>query len=528
MNLRVSNNCLCFSLFLVFFLSSRQFFSQNKTADSLLQVISTSNSDTVKLNSFIALSDLGDENTLSYSRSALELIDRLAGDKNLKKNWLLTKKGKVYDDLTIFYFNDPSAKDFEKGIAYAEKAKMCYREAGNHLAMINTMRMLSDCYGVQGRSLKQLNTYKEIIPLTRELNDLDGEATLNYLIARTYFEKNDTNLAIQYYEESLRLFKKNKDLQRATILMVQLGAMYASKKNTEKANELIQEGYSNLQKEKDPEVMYTSYNMFGYSLLEIGEYDEAIKNLLKAIELVKNDSIVLCEISVHLAKCYYAKKDIPTALLYYQKAVPIAAAVEDENRLAQSLIGVGNCFLMLHRNKEANEIAKDALALRTKEGSVAGLMYAEKLMARSDSAVGNYKSAHEHFNNYIVLRDKLSGEEIRKEAAIQKFNEEVEKEKHEALLIQTKKDIEAEKEKKSQRIILTAVILGTVLISVFLIIVMRNLRLTRKQKHIIEEKSREIEEKNKDIMDSIKYAKRIQTSQLPTQKFLDRKLGERN
>jgi tetratricopeptide (TPR) repeat protein len=523
----MSYNPRCFLLFLPFLLFSSKIFSQSKRADSLLQVINTSNNDTVKLNAFITLSDLNDSNTLSYSRSALELIDRLAADKNLKKNWLLTRKGNVYDDLMIFYFNDAAGKDFVKGIECGEKAKELYREVGNTLALINSMRMLSDAYGKQANHLKQLNTYKEIIPLANKLHDVDGEATLNYLIARVYFEKGDTNLAIRYFEESLKLFKKNNDPQRAAILMFQLGVMHKSKNNKERANTLINEGYTLLQKEKDPEVVYTSYNMFGNFLLEIREYDEAIVNLLKAYELCKTDTVVTSEVCVVLGKCYYWKKDYPTALFYYQKAVPIAKQIADDSRLAQALIGVGNSLLMLHKNKEASECANRALMLRTTEGALSGLFYAERLKARSDSAIGDFKSAYEHYAKFIVLRDKLNGEEVRKEADRQKFNSELEKEKQDALLIQTKKDVEAEKEKKSQRIILISVILGTLMISVFLIVVMRNLKLTRKQKEIIEEKSKEVEEKNKDIMDSITYARRIQTSLLPTKKFLERKLGER-
>ncbi len=38
----------------------------------------------------------------------------------------------------------------------------------------------------------------------------------------------------------------------------------------------------------------------------------------------------------------------------------------------------------------------------------------------------------------------------------------------------------------------------------------------------VETKNQLIEEKNKDILDSIKYARRIQTSLLPTEKYIER------
>ena len=47
------------------------------------------------------------------------------------------------------------------------------------------------------------------------------------------------------------------------------------------------------------------------------------------------------------------------------------------------------------------------------------------------------------------------------------------------------------------------------------------------QRQKVEEQKRVIEEKNKDIIDSINYAKRIQTSLLPTNKYIERILNER-
>ena len=48
------------------------------------------------------------------------------------------------------------------------------------------------------------------------------------------------------------------------------------------------------------------------------------------------------------------------------------------------------------------------------------------------------------------------------------------------------------------------------------------------QKQIIAQKNKELEEKNKDILDSIRYAKRIQISLLPTEKYIERILNDKD
>jgi serine phosphatase RsbU (regulator of sigma subunit) len=94
---------------------------------------------------------------------------------------------------------------------------------------------------------------------------------------------------------------------------------------------------------------------------------------------------------------------------------------------------------------------------------------------------------------------------------------------------QAEKDIQVAADKRRETIIIWSVILGLLLVVVFTAFVFRSLRITRRQKKLIEIKNEEteaqkiaveernkiIEEKNKDITDSINYARRLQDAILP-------------
>ena len=54
----------------------------------------------------------------------------------------------------------------------------------------------------------------------------------------------------------------------------------------------------------------------------------------------------------------------------------------------------------------------------------------------------------------------------------------------------------------------------------------QRLRLTNKQKKIIEQQKHVIEEKQKEMLDSIHYAKRIQRALLTSEKYIHRKMKE--
>jgi serine phosphatase RsbU (regulator of sigma subunit) len=97
---------------------------------------------------------------------------------------------------------------------------------------------------------------------------------------------------------------------------------------------------------------------------------------------------------------------------------------------------------------------------------------------------------------------------------------------------QEKKEIALKSERKRNKIIMTSLIIGLILVLTFSFYIWRSLSITKKQKEVIEqtkviiekqkdeveEQKRLVEIKNKDIIDSINYALRIQQAILPDEK----------
>ena len=82
------------------------------------------------------------------------------------------------------------------------------------------------------------------------------------------------------------------------------------------------------------------------------------------------------------------------------------------------------------------------------------------------------------------------------------------------------------KQEKTQRYFLYG---GLGLVGLFAIFMVNRFRVTNKQKKliesqkiIVEQQKHIVDEKQKEVLDSIRYAKRIQQSLLPTEKYLER------
>ncbi len=69
-------------------------------------------------------------------------------------------------------------------------------------------------------------------------------------------------------------------------------------------------------------------------------------------------------------------------------------------------------------------------------------------------------------------------------------------------------------------------LLVTVLIIIIAIVAIKLLLLNKKTNKLLNDRNALIEAKNKDITDSINYAKRIQKSLLPTEKYIGKKLND--
>jgi hypothetical protein len=128
------------------------------------------------------------------------------------------------------------------------------------------------------------------------------------------------------------------------------------------------------------------------------------------------------------------------------------------------------------------------------------------------------------------MRDSINSQETQK--AVLKKQMQYTYEKQEAVAkAEHKSELEkqqavADEKNRKQKIIITSVAIGLLLVIIFAGYVFKTLRATRKQKILIEHKNMEIEMKQKEILDSIRYAKRIQTALIPSDKYIEKNLNK--
>jgi thiol:disulfide interchange protein len=134
----------------------------------------------------------------------------------------------------------------------------------------------------------------------------------------------------------------------------------------------------------------------------------------------------------------------------------------------------------------------------------------------------NADSALKYFKIYFNITDSLKTESqlrgiAQKEFIFEKQNQEQLRAK-EQLVAQTK----LEKQKQINLI----VIIASVLLSILLLISIINFYQKQKANALVLKQKKLLEEKNKEIIDSINYASRIQRSLMPTEKYITKHLNK--
>ena len=148
-----------------------------------------------------------------------------------------------------------------------------------------------------------------------------------------------------------------------------------------------------------------------------------------------------------------------------------------------------------------------------------------------DSATGNYKSALSNYKLYILYRDSLINEENTKKTIQQSMQYDFDKKESIQKAEQEKINLKNEEEKRQQKIVMLSVVSCLFLVVLVAIFIFRSLRINKKknkiisaQKELVEKQKHLVDMKQKEIIDSIYYAKRIQSALMTSEHLFEKYL----
>jgi len=389
-------------------------------------------------------------------------------------------------------------------------------------------------YDFMGNLDSALYYYQKGYQFRKKLNDLEGISASAGNLGLLYLNKGDFKLALDYLFEAKKIAEKIKDTSSMSSCYTNIGLAYDDQGNHRKALEYYSKSVYLDSLLGDELNMAIGFNNLGSVHFTLKDFEKALNYHKKSlyIRLKANNRAGLAESYSNLALVYMQRREFEKAEAHFRPAIEIATEINDEHTLLQTFSEYGNYWLMLKKPGEAIKYLEMAMALN-KKGVYGDIHKAYNYLAKAYDQKGDYEKAYNYFKLYSAIDDSLKSYENSKKLTELEMSSEFEHQK----------EVEALKRKADEKhdfIIRVSLICGLVAMVIIIVIVLRSYRnkkaaherlmernaVITSQNTEIEMQKQEIEEKNKDITDSIHYALRLQNAMLPHELFLSKHLNE--
>ncbi len=531
---------MCFNLFtksyfrkiifvgIVLFFSFNLFSDNGRKIDSLYTIVKTSKSDTVKINAQLKIANiLMTEDTIKGMHEIKKIIYALHSVSN---NSLIFRS---YDKVgRICYANSMLQKArqyWNTGLTSAKKEKNVEYQAIFYCRIANLL---------QSEDLsKQCIAYFDSALAVAKTGDEKLLSDILMKKGRGHYDIGDYKAAMDHYIQAQRLFEKNKwqNVEYGHLLHF-IGSVFKQQNFYDKALDYYEQELKlsrNIKnKSLEAEALYLCASMYGTK----GDLDKELIYLNNAIELFKEQKNyrMLGLMYSNLSANHSDRKNYKEAIASCEHALEIFKEIGEDESSAATLRNLGDLYSKTGEPKKALEYFKKAMdaAMKVETKQLLNKSEITQSMAFAYSDLGDYKSAFNLLLEHRALNDSLSNaSNVEYLHTLEKQYDTEKKEKEIALQkVEIDKSNAVVKQHKTQR---NALIGGCVLVLIIAgisIVAFINKRKTSrilsKQVNEINYQNAIIKEKNKDITDSIQYAKRLQEAVFPEADILNTYFAE--
>ncbi len=469
--------------------------------DSLINLAIESKIDSIKFNSYLELGVLyknsNPDTSIYFLKKAVSISKKLNDEFKFFEakrqiGWCLINKAE-YQNALINYQEilDLLKKYFDRKDRFLQSRKM-------YAAVLNNMGAV---YDEQANYVQALDKYFTALKIAEEIDDKNRIASILGNIGSVFKEKNDFRKALAYFFKSLKMAEILKDIKIQANAFSNIGIIYKKQadlfvnpsekeRNYELALEYYNKGLKMAEKLSNKSAMATIYGNIG--------------NILSAQAYLRKENNIS-----------FLKK----SLEFHLKALQITNALGKKEGTARHMENIGAVYLKLGDFKKAEKYLANSLSLNQEIGAKANQLSTEQELTHLYDTLKSFKKAFLHYKNYISIKEAISNSENEKKLLqlemTVKFDKQQAADSIRSAERLAKEKFKHEHEIKTQRNLTYGGIIGFILMLVISITSYKAYKQKQRTSEIISDQKRIVEEKQKEILDSIHYAQRIQSAILP-------------
>lgn len=461
--------------------------AQNQKIDSLKKSIVTSKADTTIVNCYNSIGKefefINQDSSIHYLLKANALSLKINYQKGLGISY--TYLGYLAEDVSAY----------DSAITCYTKACNIFVKIGDNSRAAEQNKLIGEAFKYKGNLKEALTYFQKALSIYEQIKSEEGIAGVNYSMGTMYKDMGRIDRAMACYQKSLEIYKGlNRTIDIAN-LTTAVGIIHDLNKNFAEAKKCYTEA----------EKLYLSKN-----------YDNGLSNLY-----------------TWMAITAYNEKDLRKALEYFMKSHDIYKRLNNTGGLMYAYDNIGSVYTELGDYPKAIEWQTKSLNMALEVKGLDNIKYAYELLANTYAKKGDYKLAYENYLLFTKYKDSLLNESTSKQLAeMDKKFESAQKDK--AIILKDAEILKQATIAEKQATQRNYLLLGIALLLLFSVYIYRGYKQKQKaneiialQKEEVEMQKTLVEEKQKEILDSIHYAKRIQESLLPTEKYIERVLKKK-
>ncbi len=388
------------------------------------------------------------------------------------------------------------------------------------------------CNAFQNTNFDSCISYAQLkLQLAKKNNNLTAIASANDKIADMYARKTQTDLAIKTYFDVISFCEKyDLKLQKGQSLLG-LGLAYADLKKYPEAEKYYVESIEILEKETNILALANAYNNLATIYKNTGRLDESITYHKLALDIRQkaNDIGGQAHSYNNIGLVYLKKSELDKALDFLFKSLEIKEKRGDVKGSAGSNINISFAYIEKNDFKNALPYVLKGIQLADSAKAYNFLSVGYEKAHKIYAGLGKMDKAYEYSQLYNQLYEKLYNESSNRAITEMEAKYTSEKKQQEIEMLNAQNEInqmQLDKANNLKKIFIAGGFL--ILIVIFALFFGFNskrkaLKMQQEINQKLEEKNEKIlhqsliiEQKNKDITDSINYAKRIQEALMPS------------
>jgi serine phosphatase RsbU (regulator of sigma subunit)/Flp pilus assembly protein TadD len=393
------------------------------------------------------------------------------------------------------------------------------------------LRMLGIYYDRIGNQDSALLVYKSALEIFNELGLRKFISLTHHSIGLLYYNMAIYDRSLQNYLDAIRIRTDDKDSMGLAWSNNNIGLIYWKQNSPKQALRHFQEAYRLFSLLNTRAGMATALGNIGLIYSLMSEYDKTLIAYFAALKLHEQmyykPGINL--MYNNIGSIYLAKKDIDKAEEFFQKSLLLSEEMKNTEMMALVFANLSDVFINRNLIEKAKQHAERSLVLYKEINNLEGISNAYRHLAIVNARTKNFELAYDYYVRYSQLHDSLM---IGNELAQMEARFEREQQEKEVELLKKEKSLQDERLKRD-RLIIGFSLSGLILLLILAGVIFRGFRLKKKAHADLEIKNTEIikqksiiEQKSKDITDSIQYAKRLQNAILPDEQAIKEGITE--